>query len=33
MSNVKNKEDLPILPDAKGHFGIYGGRFVSEAQR
>ena len=30
MSNVKNKEDLPILPDAKGHFGIYGGRFVSE---
>ena len=30
MSNVKNKEDLPVLPDAKGHFGIYGGRFVSE---
>ena len=30
MSNVKSKEDLPILPDAKGHFGIYGGRFVSE---
>ena len=30
MSNVKNKENLPVLPDAKGHFGIYGGRFVSE---
>lgn len=30
MSNVKNKEDLPVLPDANGHFGIYGGRFVSE---
>jgi tryptophan synthase beta chain len=30
MSNVKNKEDLPVVPDAKGHFGIYGGRFVSE---
>ena len=34
MSNDKNnsvsEKDLPILPDAKGHFGIYGGRFVSE---
>lgn len=30
MSNDKNKQDLPVLPDAKGHFGIYGGRFVSE---
>ena len=30
MSSVKNKEDLPVLPDANGHFGIYGGRFVSE---
>mgnify|MGYP000024946517 FL=1 len=34
MSNDKNNqnnvEDLPVLPDAKGHFGIYGGRFVSE---
>jgi tryptophan synthase beta chain len=32
MSNDKNttEQDLPILPDAKGHFGIYGGRFVSE---
>jgi len=31
MSNDKNSiPDLPILPDAKGHFGIYGGRFVSE---
>jgi tryptophan synthase beta chain len=30
MSNGKNKQDLPVLPDARGHFGIYGGRFVSE---
>jgi len=34
MSNDKNKQeniqDLPELPDANGHFGIYGGRFVSE---
>jgi tryptophan synthase beta chain len=34
MSNDKSNKDsipdLPILPDAKGHFGIYGGRFVSE---
>lgn len=32
MSSDKNKteQDLPVLPDAKGHFGIYGGRFVSE---
>ena len=29
-STVSNKQDLPVLPDAKGHFGIYGGRFVSE---
>jgi len=28
--NKENKQDLPVLPDAKGHFGIYGGRFVSE---
>jgi tryptophan synthase beta chain len=25
-----NESELPLLPDAKGHFGIYGGRFVSE---
>ena len=34
MSNGENilldPQDLPILPDAKGHFGNYGGRFVSE---
>lgn len=30
MSNDKNKQDFPVLPDARGHFGIYGGRFVSE---
>jgi tryptophan synthase beta chain len=34
MSNDENilldPQDLPILPDAKGHFGNYGGRFVSE---
>ncbi len=34
MSNDKNtqnnQQDLPVLPDANGHFGIYGGRFVSE---
>ncbi|MFT4765296.1 MAG: tryptophan synthase beta chain [Oleispira sp.] len=34
MSNDKNtsvnENDLPVLPDAKGHFGIFGGRFVSE---
>ena len=30
MSNNENTTDLPVLPDAKGHFGIYGGRFVSE---
>ncbi|MGK0248669.1 MAG: tryptophan synthase beta chain [Oleispira sp.] len=34
MSNVKsntvNDNELPVLPDANGHFGIYGGRFVSE---
>jgi tryptophan synthase beta chain len=34
MSNNKNnpvnENDLPVLPDANGHFGIYGGRFVSE---
>jgi tryptophan synthase beta chain len=29
-SNTNSIPDLPILPDAKGHFGIYGGRFVSE---
>jgi len=26
----KSENELPVLPDAKGHFGIYGGRFVSE---
>lgn len=30
MSNSKKQKDLPVLPDAHGHFGIYGGRFVSE---
>ncbi len=30
MPNDKNSTDFPILPDASGHFGIYGGRFVSE---
>ncbi len=34
MSNDKNtqnnQQNLPVLPDANGHFGIYGGRFVSE---
>jgi tryptophan synthase beta chain len=29
-SNTVNDNELPVLPDAKGHFGIYGGRFVSE---
>ncbi|MFQ3171999.1 MAG: tryptophan synthase beta chain [Oleispira sp.] len=29
-SNKVNESELPVLPDAKGHFGIYGGRFVSE---
>jgi tryptophan synthase beta chain len=29
-SNTVNESELPLLPDAKGHFGIYGGRFVSE---
>lgn len=30
MPNDKNSTDFPLLPDASGHFGIYGGRFVSE---
>ncbi|HCM06372.1 MAG TPA: tryptophan synthase subunit beta, partial [Oceanospirillales bacterium] len=30
MSNVKDQKDFPVLPDSKGHFGIFGGRFVSE---
>lgn len=30
MSNAKDIQDFPVLPDAKGHFGIFGGRFVSE---
>jgi tryptophan synthase beta chain len=29
-SNTVNDKELPVLPDANGHFGIYGGRFVSE---
>lgn len=29
-NNANNEQDLPVLPDEKGHFGIYGGRFVSE---
>jgi tryptophan synthase beta chain len=29
-SNTVNDNELPVLPDANGHFGIYGGRFVSE---
>jgi len=30
MSKSENQQQLPELPDEKGHFGIYGGRFVSE---
>ena len=30
MSNAKDTQDFPVLPDSKGHFGIFGGRFVSE---
>lgn len=30
MPNTDKQKDLPVLPDAHGHFGIYGGRFVSE---
>ncbi len=33
MSNANDKnntQDFPVLPDDNGHFGIYGGRFVSE---
>lgn len=31
QNSIENSiSDLPVLPDAKGHFGIYGGRFVSE---
>ena len=30
MPNTNKEKDLPVLPDANGHFGIYGGRFVSE---
>jgi len=30
MSKSENQQQLPVLPDEKGHFGIYGGRFVSE---
>lgn len=34
MSNANDKknsnQEFPQLPDSKGHFGIYGGRFVSE---
>ena len=30
MPNSNDQKDLPVLPDARGHFGIYGGRFVSE---
>ncbi|PIE44288.1 MAG: tryptophan synthase subunit beta [Gammaproteobacteria bacterium] len=30
MQNPFTKENLGQLPDSKGHFGVYGGRFVSE---
>ena len=30
MKNSKNSFSLPKLPDRRGHFGIYGGRYVSE---
>ena len=30
MSNGNDKIDYSAMPDERGHFGIYGGRFVSE---
>jgi len=30
VKKVKQKIDYSQYPDAKGHFGIFGGRFVSE---
>ena len=30
MSSKVAKADFSQFPDASGHFGIYGGRFVSE---
>jgi tryptophan synthase, beta chain (EC 4.2.1.20) len=30
VSQNQNKPDYSAVPDKKGHFGIYGGRFVSE---
>ena len=28
--NMKQGVDFSAMPDERGHFGIYGGRFVSE---
>ncbi|MCZ6452018.1 MAG: hypothetical protein O6918_14305, partial [Deltaproteobacteria bacterium] len=30
MGNSRNSFSQPRLPDRQGHFGIYGGRYVSE---
>ncbi|MCZ6623103.1 MAG: tryptophan synthase subunit beta [Deltaproteobacteria bacterium] len=30
MGNSRNSFSLPRLPDKRGHFGVYGGRYVSE---
>lgn len=30
MGNSKNSFALPRMPDKRGHFGLYGGRYVSE---
>src|SRR5713226_2145239 len=30
MGNSRNSSALPRMPDRRGHFGIYGGRYVSE---
>ncbi|MBM4296121.1 MAG: tryptophan synthase subunit beta [Deltaproteobacteria bacterium] len=30
MGNLKNSSRLPRLPDRRGHFGPYGGRYVAE---
>jgi tryptophan synthase beta chain len=30
MGNLKNSSPLPKLPDRRGHFGPYGGRYVAE---
>ena len=30
MNSIKDKIDYSAMPDERGHFGIYGGRFVSE---